>query len=99
MTLFNHHGLALCLEQEIVLKYLKKLDNNIFAAGCYNGSGIGVGTLFGEQIAMKASNLYTKEIETIEARNKPTWLPPQPFLNLVVKTRLIYERLRAKSEI
>jgi glycine/D-amino acid oxidase-like deaminating enzyme len=77
----------------------EKIDNNIFAAGCYNGSGIGVGTLFGEQIAIKASQENTNEIETIEARNKPTWLPPQPFLNLGVKTRLIYERLRAKSEI
>ena len=77
----------------------EKIDQNVFVAGCYNGSGIGVGTLFGEQIAIKASNENTKEIETIEARNKPTWLPPQPFLNLGIKTRLIYERLRAKSEI
>ena len=77
----------------------EKIDNNVFAAGCYNGSGIGVGTLFGEQIAIKASEDNTKEIETIEERNKPTWLPPQPFLNLGVKTRLIYERLRARSEI
>jgi glycine/D-amino acid oxidase-like deaminating enzyme len=77
----------------------EKIDNNIFAAGCYNGSGIGVGTLFGEQIAIKASEENSKEIEIIEARNKPTWLPPQPFLNLGVKTRLIYERLRARSEI
>ena len=77
----------------------EKIDNNVFAAGCYNGSGIGVGTLFGEQIAIKASNENTKEIEVIEARNKPTWLPPQPFLNLGVKTRLIYERFKARSEI
>ena len=77
----------------------EKIGNNIFAAGCYNGSGIGVGTLFGEQIAIKASEENTKEMETIEARNKPTWLPPQPFLNFGVKTRLIYERLRARSEI
>ena len=77
----------------------EKIDNNVFVAGCYNGSGIGVGTLFGEQIAIKASNENTKEIETIEARNKPTRLPPQPFLNLGVKTRLIYERFIAKSEI
>jgi glycine/D-amino acid oxidase-like deaminating enzyme len=77
----------------------QKIDKNIFAAGCYNGSGIGVGTLFGEQIALKASNKNTKEIEIIEARNKPTWLPPQPFLNIGVKARLFYERLRAKSEI
>ena len=77
----------------------EKIDKNIFVAGCYNGSGIGVGTLFGEQIAIKAINENTKEIETIEARNKPTWLPPDPFLSFGVKTRLIYERLRAKSEI
>lgn len=77
----------------------EKLDDNIFVAGCYNGSGIGVGTLFGEQIAIKASNEHTKEIETIEARSKPTCLPPQPFLDLGVKARLIYERLRARSEI
>ena len=77
----------------------EKIDDNIFVAGCYNGSGIGVGTLFGEQIAIKASNENSVEIETIEARNKPTWLPPQPFLNIGLKTRLMYERFRAKSEI
>ena len=77
----------------------EKLNENIYVAGCYNGSGIGVGTLFGEQIAIKASNENTGEIEIIEARKKATWLPPQPFLDLGIKTRLIYERLRARSEI
>ncbi len=77
----------------------EKMDENVFVAGCYNGSGIGVGTLFGEQIAIKASNINTKEIETIEARDKVTWLPPDPILSLGVRTRLIYERFRAKSEI
>ena len=76
-----------------------KIDDNIFAVGCYNGSGIGVGTLFGEQIAIKASNESSKEIETIEARNKPTWLPPQPFLNLGIRSRLLYERFRSKSDL
>ena len=77
----------------------EKIQENMFVAGCYNGSGIGVGTLFGEQIAIKASNQHSKEIETIEARKKPTWLPPQPFLDLGVRARLIYERVRARSEI
>ena len=77
----------------------EKINDNIYVAGCYNGSGIGVGTLFGEQIAIKASSGHTEEIETIEARSKPTWLPPQPFLDLGVKVRLMYERLRARSEI
>ena len=77
----------------------EKIDENIFVAGCYNGSGIGVGTLFGEQIAIKASNEISREIKTIEARNKPTWLPPQPFLDLGIKARLMYEKFRARSEI
>ena len=77
----------------------EKIDNNIFVAGCYNGSGIGVGTLFGEQIALKAINENTDEIKTIELRKKPTWLPPNPFLAIGVKSRLIYERFRARSEI
>ena len=76
-----------------------KINNNIFVAGCYNGSGIGVGTLFGEQIAIKASGENSSEIEIIESRDKPTWLPPQPFLNLGVKSRLIFERFKASSEI
>ena len=77
----------------------EKIDNNIFVGGCYNGSGIGVGTLFGEQIALKAIGENTKEIETIELRNKPTWLPPEPFLSLGVRARLLYERMRANREI
>ena len=77
----------------------EKINENIFVAGCYNGSGIGVGTLFGEQIAIKANNEVTDEIKIIENRNKPTWLPPDPLLSLGVKARLFYERMRAKSEI
>ena len=76
-----------------------KIDNNVFVVGCYNGSGIGVGTLFGEQIAIKASNQNSDEINIIESRSKPTWLPPQPFLNIGVKTRLMFERFRSRSDV
>ena len=76
----------------------EKLENNIYAAGCYNGSGIGVGTFFGEQIALMASNQQSDEISIIEERNKPNWLPPQPFLNVGIYTRLAYERFKARSE-
>ena len=75
------------------------IDKNIYVAGCYNGSGIGVGTLFGEQIAIMAADQQSNEIEIINKRVKPNWLPPSPILNLGVHTRLFFERLRAKSEI
>jgi glycine/D-amino acid oxidase-like deaminating enzyme len=77
----------------------EKIDDNVFAAGCYNGSGIGVGTLFGEQIAIRASMENSQEINIIEKRKKPNLLPPQPFLYLGVKTRLMFERFKAKNEI
>ena len=75
------------------------IEKNIYVAGCYNGSGIGVGTLFGEQIAIMASDQQSNEIEIINKRVKPNWLPPSPILNLGVQTRLFFERLRARSEI
>ncbi len=77
----------------------EKIEKNIYAAGCYNGSGIGAGTLFGEQIAIMASNQQSNEIEVINQRKKPNWLPPQPFLNIGIYTRLAYERFKARSEI
>ena len=77
----------------------EKIDESIYAAGCYNGSGIGVGTLFGEQMALMSSNQDSEEIKVIESRKKPNWLPPNPFLNLGIYTRLFYERVKAKSEI
>jgi len=77
----------------------EKIDDNIFVAGCYNGSGIGVGTLFGEQIALKANNYNTVEMNIIEKLKKPNWLPPKPFLSVGIKVKLFYESLKAKSEI
>ena len=76
----------------------EKIDKNIYVAGCYNGSGIGVGTLFGEQIAIMASNQQSDEISIIDERKKPNWLPPQPFLNVGIYIRLAYERFKARSE-
>tara|TARA_Y100000590_G_C15721817_1_gene1013770 strand:- start:1248 stop:2552 length:1305 start_codon:yes stop_codon:yes gene_type:complete len=77
----------------------EKIDNNIYVAGCYNGSGIGVGTLFGEQIALLASGKNSEEIFSIRQLEKPNYLPPQPLLNIGIFLRLFYERIKAKSEI
>ena len=77
----------------------EKINNNVFAAGCYNGSGIGTGTFFGEQIALMASNQDSDKISIIENRVKPSKLPSEIILNIGVYTRLFYERLRARKEI
>ena len=77
----------------------EKIDTNVFVAGCYNGSGIGVGTLFGEQIALMAEKKNSEEISIIQSKKQPIWLPPQPFLNIGIFTRLLFEKIIAKSEI
>jgi len=77
----------------------ENLDNQIYVAGCYNGSGIGVGTLFGEQIALIAEQQQSDEIKVIEKRVKPNWLPPQPFLSIGVNSRLFYERIKARNDL
>ncbi len=46
-----------------------------------------------------ASNQQSNEIGVIQQRKKPNWLPPQPFLNLGIYTRLAYERIKAQTEI
>tara|TARA_Y100000590_G_scaffold276490_1_gene310430 strand:+ start:5764 stop:7068 length:1305 start_codon:yes stop_codon:yes gene_type:complete len=77
----------------------ERINDNVFVAGCYNGSGIGTGTFFGEQIALMASNQDSDKIKVIENGVKPSRLPPDILLNIGVYTRLIYERLRARTEI
>ena len=77
----------------------EQLNENIFVAGCFNGAGIGLGTLFGEQIALKALGQQTKEIDLINLKADPKWLPPEPFLSIGIKTRLMFERIKAKTEI
>ena len=77
----------------------EKINDNVFVAGCYNGSGIGTGTFFGEQIALMASNQDSDKISIIENRIKPTKLPANILLNIGVYSRLCYERLIARTEI
>ena len=79
-------------EKNIISPCISVCKTDPVSGYCY-----GCGRTNEDKVVWKNEN--TKEIETIEARNKPTWLPPQPFLNLGIKTRLIYERLRARSEI
>jgi hypothetical protein len=67
-------------------------------AGCYNGGGIGLATLFGEQMAYKASGQMTDAMAMIQARPKPNPLPMQPLLSWGVRLRLVRDRIIARKE-
>ena len=75
-----------------------ELDNGMFAAGCYNASGIGLGVLFGTEIANLASEKMTDEIRMIQTNSDPMLLPPQPFLRWGVGLRLLRDRYFARHE-
>lgn len=75
-----------------------QLSKNCWAAGCYNGGGIGLATHFGEQLAYFATGESNDDIQQILDRPKPSWLPPNPALRWGVKMRLAKDRLRAKQE-
>ena len=80
-------------------KPFENVDDKVYIAGSYFGSGIGAGTLFGEQIALMATNQQSDEIRIIEERKKPNKLPIKPILDFGVYIRLLYERILARTEI
>ena len=76
----------------------ERLDSGVLVAGCYNGGGIGLATMFGEQMAHMACGQMTDEITMIEARPKPNLLPAQLILGWGVRMRLIRDRVIARNE-
>lgn len=77
----------------------EELSENFWTIGCYNGGGIGLGTLFGHEAALQLLNKATVVSGMITARPKPNWLPPQPFLNWGVKMKLAKDKLQAAREV
>ena len=76
----------------------KEVDYGMYAAGCYNASGIGLAVLFGTEIANLASGNMTGSIALIQTNSKPMLLPPQPFLRWEVDLRLLRDSLLAWHE-
>jgi hypothetical protein len=75
-----------------------EVEYGMYAAGCYNASGIGLAVLFGTEIANLASGNMTDSIALIQTNSKPMLLPPQPFLRWGVGLRLLRDRFLARQE-
>jgi len=60
----------------------KKLSNNLYFAGCYNGSGVTKGTAFGLGIAEYVCNQESSLVNDCLAITKADWLPPRPLLDV-----------------
>ncbi|MFT4788635.1 MAG: glycine/D-amino acid oxidase-like deaminating enzyme [Paraglaciecola sp.] len=76
----------------------ERLSSNYWAVGCYNGGGIGLATLFGQQMAYQAMDKPEPTAQLIYQRPQASWLPPQPFLNLGIRAKLSIDRWGAKGD-
>mgnify|MGYP006061075581 FL=1 len=60
----------------------EKFSDNLYYAGCFNGSGITKGTAFGIGIAEYACGKNSSIVKDCLALEKAKWLPPKPLLDL-----------------
>lgn len=75
-----------------------KLSDNIFAAGCYNASGVARGTIMGRLIIDLAMDAPSALLDTVNSLAKPGWIPPRPFFDIAARIRMGFERAKGKSE-
>ena len=60
----------------------EKFSDNLYYAGCFNGSGITKGTAFGIGIAEYSCGKNSSIVKDCLALEKAKWLPPKPLLDL-----------------
>lgn len=76
----------------------EKNSDNLFLAGCYNAGGIAMGSLFGKLIVDYALEQPSEELSQLLSQEKPTMLPPRPFFDIGLQTRLAFNRFRGRVE-
>ena len=77
----------------------QKLSKNSYAIGCYNGGGIAKGTMFGKTLAEELSGRESQYIDTLNNLEKPSVLPPQPFLYIGAKATIALHKLRVGTDL
>ena len=65
-----------------------EIEENLFTAAGYTGGGIAMGTTAGMLLADLALGLKSKPLADMLALPTPTWLPPQPFLDVGIRLRV-----------
>jgi glycine/D-amino acid oxidase-like deaminating enzyme len=73
-------------------------ENNLLLAGCYNAGGVAMGSLFGKLIVDYALRVESDELKQVLSQDKPTPIPPRPFLDMGLLTRLAWQRYRGRPE-
>jgi len=74
------------------------VSDRVFAAGCYNASGVSRGTVMGKLIAELALREPSDLLDKALSIRKPDWIPPRPFFDIVAKARMALERFKGHTE-
>lgn len=65
-----------------------EIEANLFTAAGFTGAGIAMGTTAGMLLADLALGASSKALTDMLAQAIPTWLPPQPFLDIGIRLRV-----------
>jgi len=76
----------------------ENLSDKVFVAGCYNASGVSRGTVMGKLIVDLAARDPSELLDKALSLRRPGWIPPRPFFDLGVRTRLAFEKLKGRAE-
>lgn len=80
--------------------FFGELAPGLVAAGGYHGAGISFGTAAGRLLADLAAGEESEDLAAIRALPGPRWIPPEPFLGLGVRARLLWDHhVRAGGRI
>ncbi len=74
------------------------VSDRIYAAGCYNASGVARGSIMGRLVADLANAEPSELLDHALSLAPPTNMPPRPFMDVGVKAHMVVERLMARGE-
>ncbi len=76
----------------------EEMQPGVFAAACYNGTGVTRGTLLGKLIAELAAGERSAHVELALAMEKPSIIPPGTLFRPLAALRFHFEHMKARPE-
>lgn len=80
--------------------FFGQLEDGVYASACDNGVGAAWGTISGTLLADLSIGADSQALSDIQyVTGMPSLNPPEPFLGMGVRTRIMFEKWRSRSEL
>ncbi|MCP3687360.1 MAG: FAD-binding oxidoreductase [Gammaproteobacteria bacterium] len=93
----HSYGGGMCISQNAEPVFQRPAEN-VFVAGCQNGTGVAKGTIHGRLIADWAAGVDSELLDIARRYGEPNRLPGEPFLGWGVRLRLAWDGWRGRME-